>query len=72
MLALRYERPGSVYMRASTTSRKTNSNIKPQQKLASEAQTFLDSAGVAKKVKELKRAELAHAQGEAADSVMYL
>jgi len=36
------------------------------------AQAFLDSAGVARKVKEFKKAELVYAQGDAADSVMYL
>jgi CRP/FNR family cyclic AMP-dependent transcriptional regulator len=37
-----------------------------------DAQTFLDSAGVARKVKEFKRAEVVYAQGDAAKSVMYL
>jgi CRP-like cAMP-binding protein len=59
-------------MRASTTSRKIKSNIKPKQKLAFDAQTFLDSAGVSRKVKEYKRAEAVYAQGDAAESVMYL
>src|ERR1700680_4493924 len=59
-------------MRASTTSRKSKSNIKPKQKLAFDAQAFLDSAGVSRKVKEYKRAEAVYAQGEAAHSVMYL
>jgi CRP/FNR family transcriptional regulator, cyclic AMP receptor protein len=59
-------------MRASTTSRKIKSDIKPKQKLAFDAQAFLDSAGVSRKVKEYKRAEAVYAQGEAAESVMYL
>ena len=59
-------------MRASTTSRKIKSNIKPKQKLAFDAQAFLDSAGVSRKVKEFKRAEAVYAQGDAAESVMYL
>jgi CRP-like cAMP-binding protein len=37
-----------------------------------DAQAFLNSAGVARKVKEFKRAEIVYAQGDAADSVMYL
>jgi CRP/FNR family transcriptional regulator, cyclic AMP receptor protein len=36
------------------------------------AQAFLDSAGVARKVKEFKRAELVYSQGDAAESVMYI
>ena len=59
-------------MRASTTSRTIKSNIKPKEKLAFDAQAFLDSAGVARKVKEFKRAEAVYAQGDAAESVMYL
>ena len=37
-----------------------------------DAQAFLDSAGVARKVKEFKRAELVYSQGDAAKSIMYL
>jgi CRP-like cAMP-binding protein len=37
-----------------------------------DAQAFLDSAGVARKVKEFKRAEAVYSQGDAANSVMYL
>jgi CRP/FNR family cyclic AMP-dependent transcriptional regulator len=37
-----------------------------------DAQAFLDSAGVARKVKEFKKAELVYSQGDAAKSVMYL
>jgi len=37
-----------------------------------DAQAFLDSAGVARRVKEFKRPEAIYAQGEAAGSVMYL
>ena len=36
------------------------------------AQAFLDSAGVARKVKEFKKAEVVYSQGDAAKSVMYL
>jgi CRP/FNR family cyclic AMP-dependent transcriptional regulator len=37
-----------------------------------DAQAFLDSAGVARKMKELKKAEVVYSQGDAAQSVMYL
>jgi CRP/FNR family cyclic AMP-dependent transcriptional regulator len=36
------------------------------------AQAFLDSAGVAKKIKEFKKAEVVYAQGDPAMSVLYL
>jgi len=59
-------------MRASTTSGNTKSNLKLKQNLAFDAQAFLDSAGVARKVTEFKRAEVVYAQGDAAKSVMHL
>ena len=59
-------------MRASTTSRKSKPNPKLRERHAFDTQAFLDSAGVARKVKEFKRAELVYAQGAAAASVMYL
>jgi CRP-like cAMP-binding protein len=37
-----------------------------------DAQAFLDSAGIARKMKEFKTAEVVYAQGDAARSVMYL
>jgi CRP/FNR family cyclic AMP-dependent transcriptional regulator len=37
-----------------------------------DAQGFLDSAGVARRVKAFKKAELIYSQGDAAESVMYL
>jgi CRP/FNR family transcriptional regulator, cyclic AMP receptor protein len=36
------------------------------------AKAFLDSAGVARKIKELKRGEIVYSQGDPAKSVMYL
>ena len=39
---------------------------------AFDAQNFLDSAGVLRKIKEFKRAEAVYAQGDAAESVLYL
>jgi CRP/FNR family cyclic AMP-dependent transcriptional regulator len=59
-------------MRASTNSRKIKSSIKLKQKTAFDAQAFLDSAGVSRKVKHFKSAEAIYAQGDAAESVMYL
>ena len=50
----------------------TKPKTKPKPKLAFEAQAFLDSAGVARKVKEFKKAEVVFSQGDAAQSVMYL
>jgi CRP/FNR family cyclic AMP-dependent transcriptional regulator len=59
-------------MRASTTSQKSKSSPKLRHKHTFDAQAFLDSAGVARKVKEVKRAELVYAQGDAAESIIYL
>ena len=53
-----------------------SSNIKSKrkstQKLAFNAQVFLDTAGVARKVIELKKAEVVYSQGDTAKSIMYL
>jgi CRP-like cAMP-binding protein len=43
-----------------------------QKKNLFNAKAFLDSAGVARKVREFKRAEIIFAQGTPADSVMYI
>jgi CRP-like cAMP-binding protein len=57
-----------------TIARPSNikSNKKRRQKLAFDAQAFLDSAGVARKVKEFKGAKVIYAQGDTAKSVLYL
>jgi len=57
-----------------TIARPSNikSKTKLKKKLAFDAQAFLDSAGVAKKVNAFKKAELVYAQGDAAQSVMYI
>jgi CRP/FNR family transcriptional regulator, cyclic AMP receptor protein len=52
--------------------RKRNSKSPPEIKAAFNAQAFLDSAGVTRKIKEVKRAEVVYSQGEAAKNVMYL
>jgi CRP/FNR family transcriptional regulator, cyclic AMP receptor protein len=59
-------------MRTSTNSRKNKPSPKLRERPAFDAQAFLDSAGVARKVKEVKRAEVVYAQGAAADSIIYL
>jgi len=59
-------------MRASTTSGKTKPNPKLKQKLAFDAQAFLDSAGVARQIKEFKKAEVVYSQGDPATTVMYI
>ena len=48
------------------------SNSISEKKGAFNAQAFLDSAGIARKVKEFKRAEVVYSQGDSAKSVMYL
>jgi CRP/FNR family cyclic AMP-dependent transcriptional regulator len=55
---------------ARPSSIKPNKNLK--QKLAFEAQAFLDSAGVARKITEFKGAGVVYAQGDPAKSVLYL
>ncbi len=59
-------------MRTIAKSSTIKSKKKLKQKLAFDAQAFLDSAGVARKVTEFKRTEVVYAQGDAAKSVMYL
>jgi CRP/FNR family cyclic AMP-dependent transcriptional regulator len=59
-------------MRETANSRNTKSKRKSTEKLAFDAQTFLDSAGVSRKVMQFKRVERIYAQGDAASSVMYL
>src|SRR6202158_1110130 len=59
-------------MRASTTSGKTKPNSRLSQKLAFDAQAFLDSAGVARRVVEYRRSQKIYSQGDPATSVMYV
>jgi CRP-like cAMP-binding protein len=58
-------------MRASTSG-KINSNIKLRQKLAFDAQAFLNSPGVARSVVEYRRSQKIYSQGDPAKSVMYV
>jgi CRP/FNR family cyclic AMP-dependent transcriptional regulator len=59
-------------MREFAKSSSTKSKRQSTPKLAFDAQAFLDSAGVARRVKEFKAAETVYAQGDAASSIMYL
>jgi CRP-like cAMP-binding protein len=59
-------------MQAIRTSTKNNSKTKSTQKLAFNAQEFLDSAGVARKVAEFKRKETIFAQGDQGKNVLYI
>jgi CRP/FNR family cyclic AMP-dependent transcriptional regulator len=53
-------------------SRNKNSKSPSRNTGAFNAQAFLDSAGVARKIKEFKKAEVIYAQGDRAVSVLYL
>jgi len=44
----------------------------PNKKFAFDAQAFLDSTGIGRKVEQVKKAEVIYSQGEAARSVIYL
>jgi CRP/FNR family cyclic AMP-dependent transcriptional regulator len=57
---------------AGVTISNNKSNSMFAKKGAFNAQVFLDSAGVARKIKEFKKAELVYSQGDAAKSVMYV
>jgi CRP/FNR family cyclic AMP-dependent transcriptional regulator len=46
--------------------------MKSKKKDAFDAHAFLDSPGVAKRIQELKKAEIIYSQGDAAQSVIYL
>jgi CRP/FNR family transcriptional regulator, cyclic AMP receptor protein len=59
-------------MEGVTISNNKKSKTMSAKKGAFDAQVFLDSAGVARKVKSFKRAELVYSQGDGAESVMYI
>jgi CRP-like cAMP-binding protein len=59
-------------MQGTSISNNKKSKSMPSKKGAFDAQAFLDSAGVTRKVKEFKRAEIVYSQGDAAKSVLYL
>ena len=59
-------------MRVTRNSSNTKFERKPSRKLAFNAQTFLDSAGVARKVVEFRRSQKVYSQGDSAQQVMYI
>ncbi len=59
-------------MRAIASSSNVKSKIILKKNRGFDLQDFLDSAGVARKVKEFKKEEVVYSQGDAAESVMYL
>ena len=59
-------------MQKIATSRNSKPNRKSTHRLAFDAQAFLDSAGVARKVVEYRRSEKIYSQGDPATSVMYI
>ena len=52
--------------------RKRNPKKARRTSAAFDAQTFLDSAGIGRKIKQLSRSDVVYSQGEAANTVMYL
>jgi CRP/FNR family cyclic AMP-dependent transcriptional regulator len=59
-------------MKEIASSSKTKSKIKLKGKRAFNAQAFLDSAGISRKVVEYRRSEKIYSQGDPATSVMYI
>ena len=59
-------------MKRGSSPRNKKSNTNPGTKAAFDAQAFLDSAGVARKVKKFEKAEVIYSQGDDAKSVMYV
>jgi CRP-like cAMP-binding protein len=64
--------PAGVFMKIPAKSARAKSKQKLKQKAIFNAQTFLNSAGVARKVRELKKGEAVYSQGDVAESVLYL
>ncbi|HWO27624.1 MAG TPA: cyclic nucleotide-binding domain-containing protein, partial [Candidatus Acidoferrum sp.] len=52
--------------------KKRISKSPPGKQVSFDAQAFLDSAGVTRKIKQVERAEVVYSQGETAKSVIYL
>jgi CRP/FNR family cyclic AMP-dependent transcriptional regulator len=71
MIVINLRTSGSV-MQVTANPNSVKSKRKSKQKRGFDAQAFLDSAGVARKVSEFKRAEVVYAQGDASKSVLYL
>jgi CRP-like cAMP-binding protein len=62
---------GGVVQKIANSTRIKSKRISTP-KLAFDAQAFLDTAGVARKVIEFKKAEVVYSQGDTAKSIMYL
>jgi CRP/FNR family transcriptional regulator, cyclic AMP receptor protein len=54
------------------SSRSIKPKRMPKTKFTFDAQAFLDSAGVGRKIKQVNRADVVYSQGEAASTVIYL
>jgi CRP/FNR family cyclic AMP-dependent transcriptional regulator len=59
-------------MQAIANSGKTKSKTKLKEEDSFDAQTFLDSAGVARKVVQFRKSQEVYSQGDPAEAVMYL
>jgi CRP/FNR family transcriptional regulator, cyclic AMP receptor protein len=71
MVVIRLLSSGGVMQKIANSSN-IKSKRKSTQKLTFNVQVFLDTAGVARKVIEFKKAEVVYSQGDAAKSIMYL
>ncbi|HXJ13883.1 MAG TPA: Crp/Fnr family transcriptional regulator [Candidatus Limnocylindrales bacterium] len=55
-----------------TPRKKTASRYSSRNKIAFDAQAFLDSAGIGRKIRQVIRGDVVYSQGESAKTVMYL
>jgi CRP/FNR family transcriptional regulator, cyclic AMP receptor protein len=55
-----------------SSASKRNSKSAPRKNVVFDAKAFLESTGVGRKVKQVRKAEVVYSQGEAAKNVMYL
>src|SRR5437773_11897844 len=62
----------SGVMEGPMSPRSTKSNSNSGTRTAFDAQAFLDSAGLARRVKQFQKAEVIYSQGDDAKSVMYV
>ena len=71
MTSLKYVLSGDV-MQEIASSSKTKSKIKPRGRPVFDAQAFLDSAGVSRKVVQYRKSQEIYSQGDPASTVMYV
>src|SRR5260370_38726028 len=71
MIVIRLVSSGGVVQKIANSTRIKSKRISTP-KLAFDAQAFLDTAGVARKVVEVKKAEVGHSQDGTSKSLMYL